>query len=117
MKGNVLEIRNIEEDSEWTDKDSVMFHACFTLLCDFVEIELPSTENMTFEAWVEWCEGLEGDFNHAEGQRALLELYEWYVSVDWDQNFAILSDPIDESGETYRDKMKELVKHADLLWT
>jgi len=39
MKGNILKIEGLNKD--WNDKNNVMLHAVFQILCDFIEKEHP----------------------------------------------------------------------------
>ena len=121
MQGNELTIRNIDPDSKWTDKDYVMFHACFTLLCDFVENEYANYDG-GFEKYVEWCESLVdtemGDTNNVEGNRKLLELYEWYTDHDWKEDVRLPDDHcgFDENEQSHKDRLRELIEEMGLLW-
>ncbi len=40
-KPNLLRIKTINANTTWCDKDTVLLHACFQLLTDFIELENP----------------------------------------------------------------------------
>jgi len=86
---NILRIRNCPHT--YTDKDVLYFHACFTLLCRYVEREYGNWNEYVDWCWDElkkfkensdhptWCSvptqfevGLIFDY-----------LYHWYISVNW----------------------------------
>ena len=64
--GNVLHIATL--DNDWSDKDTVMLHACFQLLSDAIEVE------KIFESDVDW----DYDERHRTGKSELLELHQWW---------------------------------------
>lgn len=86
---NQLHIRNAPRS--YMDKDYLMFHACFTLLCNFVEREFTRTP---FNEYVKWCEeewakpvnefGYKDMPEHQYESAVLFkELYDWYTGIDW----------------------------------
>jgi hypothetical protein len=89
---NELKIRNIPRS--WSDRDERLFHAVFSILCDFVEKEHRDGINSLKEHIVEMESLLEKNPELAgqlERTRETVALYEWYTSVGksdpnfWDQ--------------------------------
>ena len=96
---NMLNIETLSE--EWSDKDSVMLHACFQLLKDFVEKEdIQHRRNS-------WC----ADEKRISAKTEIDELYNWWVSYS-------VSDVLDEdSYELENTMLFRLIKVRWALWT
>lgn len=66
MKGNIINIRVLDKDSEWCEKDMIMFYVCFQLLEDYVNEEMDN---------VNWDHP---DCNLSKIKEKIMELYNWY---------------------------------------
>ena len=75
---NKIKLRNVHRG--FVDRDARMFHASFTLLCEYVEREWDGLENL-LASIAETPNSL-----RARGNKTLAELYEWYNSVDWENH-------------------------------
>lgn len=70
--GNVVTLRNCI----YADHREQILHANFSILCDFCENVMGGAEK-----WSERIETLEDHWK--ESETALLNLYNWYNSIDW----------------------------------
>jgi hypothetical protein len=103
--GNVLKIKTLDKD--WSDKDQVMLHACFQLLCDCIEKEklLDSTDwehNQTFR----------------NAKKEIEELYAWWkIRAKVQQNNKL--DPVWTEGQYDKDSdmLIRLIRIRKFLWT
>jgi hypothetical protein len=43
-----LKIKSLPNSKEWVDRDIIMLHACFQILCDFMELE-KGDEHVNYE--------------------------------------------------------------------
>lgn len=68
---NTVKPRTLKND--WIDRDQLLIHVIFEVLCEFVEKEL-------IPGPVDW----EADKNHSHAKREMLDLYEWWGSREWD---------------------------------
>lgn len=68
-KPNLLRIKTI--NATWCDKDTVMLHACFQLLTDFIEQENP------FESGTDWTHSEE----KINVKREIEFLYNWWQAL------------------------------------
>jgi hypothetical protein len=74
-----LKIRNADEHSE---RDRHIFHACFTLLCEFVENDAGGLDGLaTYMNTLEAASSSNGSHVTAFGK--LADLYSWYTTIDW----------------------------------
>lgn len=121
---NKLTIRNIPRS--WCDRDNRLFHACFTILCDFIEKEY----GHEWKEYVDWCiKGQSHNYTlpdyipkHQRDAAIIFDqLYTWYNTIDW-------NDPVpcpqiewytkEQEFEKLRDRNLELLmKHRNQLWT
>ena len=102
----VLKITTL--DKGWRDKDQVMLHACFQLLCDCIE-----NENL-FTGHVQW----DHDEEHITAKKELLALYDWWKQrVERDKKGEI--DSIWGEGQYEEDDamLIRLIQHRKYLWT
>ena len=65
---NKLHIRNIPKS--WADRSERMFHAPFSILCEYVEKEGGGIDNFDLE-------------NGETGDQEIVDLYTWYNSINW----------------------------------
>lgn len=70
---NRIKVRNCPRT--WTDRDNILFHGMFSVLCDFIERENKN--------WEEKIKDTESGWH--ETNNILNNLYVWYNSVDWDK--------------------------------
>jgi hypothetical protein len=85
----------------WHDRDHLMFHACFTLLKDFIEKERP-WEATASKTELVAAYGLE----RANHWVKLQKLYSWWIAL--------------ESGielDEHQEKLEQLVKYRRYMWT
>lgn len=85
---NKLNIRNVPKS--WTDRDDIMFHAIFTIICDFVEKEYGGRDELAEDA----------ENENAKPQQVILAIYDWYNEIDW-------SDPV-PTNTAYQELMKRV---------
>lgn len=82
---NVLKIRNVPK--EWVDRDDRLFHACFSLLCDFIELESGGISEYKQGIALLQKENTEDSGTRTSRQireqSALADLYDWYNGIDW----------------------------------
>jgi len=71
---NILKIDTLSD--EWRDKDSVMLHACFQLLKDFVEKEDIHHRKNNWNA----------DEKHIAAKSEIDELYNWWIKYSESDN-------------------------------
>ena len=86
---------------EWHDKDSVMLHACFQLLKDFVEKEDVQHMKNNWNA----------DEKHNTAKKEIDELYNWWAS------YAESSVPDEDSYDLENSMLIRLIKVRWALWT
>jgi hypothetical protein len=91
---NNLKIESLGEG--WCDKDHIILHACFQLLCDFVEKE------MRLNTFVDW----NTDHQSRHAKKEIEELYEWWQSKK-NENA--------ESAEAFREDIKIYYKENQML--
>jgi len=93
---NRLVVRNIQPELPWVDRDHLFFHACFTILVDFVEQEmdgLAGLERYT-ASLVRMADQQQTDRETAflreqiADHQTMLRLYRWYVQTDWNEPVA-----------------------------
>lgn len=92
---NRLVLRNVE--AGWVDRDDRLFHAMFTILCDFVEKEMdgPQKFRKILKKTQKDAKNDPKDVHlqvYYERMRILYSLYNWYTRIDW-------QDPVPESAE------------------
>ncbi len=96
---NILKIDSLSE--EWCDKDSVMLHACFQLLKDFIEKEdIQHSRN-------DW----NADEKHIAAKSEIDELYNWWAS------YSESGVPDEDSFELENSMLIRLIKVRWALWT
>jgi hypothetical protein len=98
--GHLLKIDSLSED--WRDKDSVMLHACFQLLKDFVEKEDVQHMKNNWDA----------DEKHIAAKAEIDELYKWWIS--YSENCSVLDDKKYELENTM---LIRLINIRWALWT
>lgn len=92
---NKLLLRNV--GNGWIDRDERMFHAMFTILCEFVEKELDGPEKLRkilrkMRKTIKNNANDAGFANQYHAMRTFYRLYRWYNTVNWD-------NPVVESPE------------------
>ncbi|MCE9530707.1 MAG: hypothetical protein K8T89_06210 [Planctomycetes bacterium] len=90
---NLLRIDTL--DDEWRDKDMVMLHACFQILCDFIEKE--QGENKVIAA---------------PDRQGLVKLYAWWKARNRDEANMSESEYAEDSWH-----LSQLIKMRPLLWS
>lgn len=97
---NVLKINTLNDG--WYDKDGIILHACFQILTDFVEIELPNT-------WIDWQQNEKYRFAKQE----IDFLYHW-----WQQYQSFKQDTANwEDNQLENQMLKRLIDIRWALWT
>jgi hypothetical protein len=100
---NTLKMERLDEN--WQDKDSVMLHACFQLLKDFVEQEL------RVNSFVDW--------NHTEKHKhakaEIEELYSWWMT--YDDNAFPDADADEKVRKLEDDMLHRLINVRWAMWT
>ena len=96
---NLLKIDTL--DKGWRDADSLLLHACFQILIDFVEKE------QAFECHVDW----DNDRKHSLAKKEILELYNW-----WKIHHE-LGIPAVEAHQRENVMLKRLIDIRWALWT
>jgi len=91
---NLLKIETL--DKNWRDADSLMLHACFQILVDFVEKE------EAFECHVDW----DNDQKHILAKKEILELYKWWKT----------HEETDYPYESYLEENKMLIRLIEIRW-
>lgn len=91
---NLLIIDSLEHG--WKDADSLLLHACFQILVDFVEKE------RAFDSHVDW----DNDQKLTLAKQEILELYNW-----WKQH----KEP-DDFDHTYLEESEMLKRLIDIRW-
>ena len=127
---NLLKINSLSDG--WRDKDSVLLHACFQLLSDFVEQEIPKypfinwnipVDNMNFVMRdVQFNAGNTEDVNSANTRdikKEFEELYawwqEWKKKEDIKKNSTFEEDHADYLKEN--EMLKKLIDLRMYMWT
>jgi len=95
---NVLKIDTLE--NEWRDKDTVMLHACFQLLTDFIKDEL-------YNGYNDW----EADEDHRMAKREMEELGSWWETYEEG------TVPGKEQSETENRMLIRLINIRWAMWT
>ena len=80
------------KEQSWCDRDTIMLHACFQILVD----------------WVEKEGGLTDAVEHQDTISILRDLYNW-----WQENRETVGCVEDLAQE----KLEQLIKHRRFLWT
>ncbi len=127
---NLLKIKSLSKG--WRDKDSVLLHACFQLLSDFVEQEIPKfpqinwnvsadVSNSVFKG-IEFNPGSteENDStNTRDTKKEFEELYawwqEWKKKEDIKKNYTFEEDHADYLIEN--EMLKRLIDLRMYMWT
>ena len=94
--GNCLRITTLA--SGWRDKDSVLLHACFQLLCDFLAQELDESQP-------------DADSSHRAAHAELRELHQWWMA----KRGAEVPNEADYAVENA--KLKRLIDLRWAMWT
>ncbi len=124
---NLLKIKSLNDG--WRDKDSVLLHACFQLLEDFVEDELPRFPHINWTVTENRMNiSMKGiQFNGEEQapddsrdiKKEILELYDWWQV--WKQEMpGDKTNSFNEDHALYEKENEMLKKLIDLrmyLWT
>lgn len=69
MQGQKLKLRYLKP-RQWCDKDEVLIHALFEVLCRFVEEELSQNQ-------VNW----NSDKEHKQARKQMDQLYQWWTKI------------------------------------
>jgi hypothetical protein len=85
---NRLKIRNV--GAGWVDRNDRLFHANFTILCDFIEQERDGA--LAMRQHVIHCkrqarkdpQDVRAQFEYQQNLQ-FLRLYRWYVSINWNE--------------------------------
>ena len=93
---NRLVVRNIQPELPWVDRDHLFFHACFTVLVDFVQQEMDGPDGLEryTASLVRMADEPQTDREAAflrqqiADHRTMLRLYRWYVQTDWNEPVA-----------------------------
>jgi len=116
---NRLRVRNLPRS--YMDRDWIMLHAAFSILCDFVERECGGAEGMRKDiAW-----RVREDDHWAVPNAELLRIYEWYCGVDWDDPVPFVKEQCEISwvdrekafNKTCEDNLVSLMKIRGYMWT
>lgn len=95
---NLLKVDSLTD--EWRDKDTVMLHACFQLLKDFIEKEELPNGNADWNA----------DEKHSTAKAEIDKLYNWWVS------YSEIDIPNEENYELESQMLIRLIKIRWALW-
>lgn len=127
---NILKIKSLGKG--WRDKDSVLLHACFQLLSDFVEQEIPkfphinwnvsADTNNTIIKEVQFDDNATGakePANTRDIKKEFEELYawwqEWKKKDDTEKNSSFEEDHADYLKEN--EMLKKLIDLRMYMWT
>lgn len=127
---NILKIDSLTEG--WCDKDSVLLHACFQLLSDFVEQEIPKFPHINWNVSADVSnsvfKGIEfnpgntkenGPTNTRDIKKEFEELYawwqEWKKKEDAKGNSSFEDDHTDYLKEN--EMLKKLIDLRMYMWT
>ena len=127
---NLLKIASLTEG--WRDKDSVLLHACFQLLSDFVEQEIPKFPHINWNVSADVSnsvfKGIEfnpgsaeenGPTNTRDIKKEFEELYawwqEWKKKEDKERNSTFEEDHADYLKEN--EMLKKLIDLRMYMWT
>lgn len=97
---NILKIKTLNE--KWLDKDLILLHASFQILCDCVE-----KENL-FNCHVNW----ENDLEHKNAKIEIQNLYNW-----WNKRKSISKDLDSNQYEEDNQMLIKLIEYRKYLWT
>ena len=96
---NLLKIESLNGD--WRDKDSILLHACFQILKDFVEKEDLVLGNTDWNA----------DERNRLAKTEIDELYKWWIS------YTESDIPEEDNFELENSMLIRLIKIRWALWT
>lgn len=96
---NILKIDSL--NANWRDKDSLLLHACFQILKDFVENE------DAFNSHIDWAH----DERHRAAKIEILALNDWWLS------HSEKSVPEEKSYELENQMLHRLIDVRWALWT
>lgn len=124
---NILKIKSL--DKGWRDKDSVLLHACFQLLSDFVEQEIPKFPainwNVSANMMNAQVKGIQ--FDHTEEnnsastrdiKKEFEELYAWWQ--EWKKKDSTNNSTFEEDHADYlieNEMLKKLIGLRMYMWT
>ena len=97
---NLLKIETLND--EWLDKDVIILHACFQILCDCIE-----KENL-FTSHVDWMY----DDEHKNAKIEIENLYNWRNKRKFD-NDNLENIQYEEDNQM----LKKLIEFRQYLWT
>ena len=122
-----MKCRNLDP-RYYFDKDTILFHCCFELLCRFIENEY------TYRKWpeyVKWCEECQSDDytkddfmpkHQRESSLVFDKLYKWYTSINWEDpvpydDTSTWAKRDDDFWDLCQTNLELLVKHRGSMWT
>lgn len=113
-KVNRYDIVKLDMEQRYADIDYRMFLACFSLLQQYVEHELgKQTPDNSIDSYISFYKGYRLHSNSGSDEKAI-DLYLWYLNEK--QNNHRFDTHIVESIE-YQEKLFELIKMRNTLWT
>lgn len=104
---NVLNIHTL--DNEWRDKDSVLLHACFQLLVNFIHEETNFVDKNA-ESWTDW----DSDEKLKFAKQEMLFLYDWWQKYN-SEEVRSLADW--ENNQLENEMLKRLIDVRWAMWT
>ena len=127
---NLLKIESLTDS--WCDKDHVMLHACFQLLTDFVEQEIPKFPHINWNVSADMnntiIKGIQFDDNAAEEnvpentrdiKKEFEELYAWWQ--EWKKKDSTnRKSTFEEDHADYvkeNEMLKQLIDLRMYMWT
>ena len=111
---NRIKVRNLSRFYT-CDRDYLLFHTNFSILCDFIEKQkpkFPQSKDGYGDNWYEVGQVFNG-------------LYKWYTSIDWKDPVPRLSNDkdrewgerLDEFDEKCKENLILLAKWSPYMWT
>ncbi|CAH7391293.1 hypothetical protein VCHA53O466_50038 [Vibrio chagasii] len=119
-----LQIDSLEKSGKdiWHDRDTIMLHAAFQLLKDFIEKEEPQGISLFAKLAYTGEEMPEEEKIHCQGDDYLTHIDEWkrlFALYQWWDGHVSLESQITNGVELYKleqEKLEELVKLRKLMW-
>lgn len=126
---NILKIESLTDG--WRDKDSVLLHACFQLLSDFVEQEIPKFPHINWKVSADMenslIKGIQFSQNTSDGdalentrdiKKEFEELYAWWQERK--KKDSINNSTFEEDQADYlieNEMLKKLIDLRMYMWT
>lgn len=119
-----LQIDSLEKSGKdvWHDRDTIMLHASFQLLKDFIEKEEPQSISLFAKLAYTGEEMPEEEKVHCQGEDYIASINEWkrlFSLYDWWNEHIGHESKITSEVELYKleqEKLEELVKLRKLMW-